>query len=118
MTEQQPEQDSGGDGEASRITSIESLASRVDRLTSLVERILPGGDRKDPAAAGQPEPESVEEKVRAELAKAEAARRKSERDKADKAEKESVAARLAKLEEKPPAERVRRSTRLLGWGGK
>lgn len=53
---------------------------------------------------------SVEEQVRAELARAQS-------EQQQQAEQQTVAQRLAALEEKPPAPPARRATKLLGWGG-
>ena len=115
----------GGGGqegaEAPPAERLDRVEAGLERLTTLVERIVPGThaqaeqhteDRLD-------RPTSVEEQVKAELAKArkaDADKAKADKDAADAAaEKETMAARLKALEEKPPAERVRRSTRVMGW---
>jgi len=96
---------------------------RLGRLESAVERIEQavtglGTNGQDPAPAAPPA--DVSEQVRAELARAR--KEQADKDAADAdaasaaAEKESTAARLAKLEETPPAPPVKRSTKLLGWG--
>jgi len=103
------------DTESSRIVDINALSAKVDKLAELVEKILPGSH--DEAQTRTEEhldrPSTVEEQVRAELARA---REEEQRAQADTADKEDVKTRLAKLEETPPAQPVPRRTRMLGWG--
>jgi hypothetical protein len=115
------QQDGGqgqGDGEAGRIHSIEALSERVDRLADAVARIVPGSraEAQDRVEARLDRPSSVQEQVRAELERAEQERQRQAADEADKAERQTLRERLAKLEETPPRQPVRRATRLLGWG--
>ena len=103
------------DPEAGRIHILDDLADRLAKL----ERLLPGRKDPDPGPGDEPEagkPESIEAQVRAELERRDREKADAEKADAEKAEKESLAQRLAKLEESPPAEPNRRSTRLLGWG--
>lgn len=105
-----------------------SQEERISRLETGQERILGKLDQliSGAHAAGErgterrlEEPDSVEARVQAELAKAEqkrkAAEAKTAADAQAKTEAETVAQRLAKLEEAPPAQAVKRSTRLMGW---
>src|SRR5262245_30054063 len=96
-------------------TRVDDLAEKVDRLAEMVAKILPGSHAaaQSRTEAKLDQASSVEEQVRAELARAEAERQKSQ---AETAEKDDVKSRLAKLEEKPPAQPTPRRTKLLGWG--
>ncbi len=103
MSEQQPEGGGYAGGEESHITSMADIGERLTRI----EQALSGGAVK----ASAPEPEkdaSIEERVRAEIARGqeeEARKQAQSKAAADKqAADNDVRARLAKLEEKPPAE--------------
>lgn len=110
----------GGDGggQESNTDRIDAIDSRLDRIETALARLVPGSH-----AQAQSRTESrldrasdVEERVRAELARA---RQEQERQQAadrDRQERETMGQRLAKLEEQPPAEPIRRATRALGWG--
>jgi hypothetical protein len=124
QTAGQPPAGQAGTGETDRIRSLDEQAARLDRIEAALAARGGGqqgqgqGQGADPGQAGRPA--TVEEQVRAELerarkeaeAKAAADKAKGEAD----AERESVAQRLKRLEERPPAAPVHRKTRLLGWG--
>jgi len=105
------------DLEGERIQSLDSLAQRQgrieDKLDELLGHLKPGSKQPEDTGGAPP---SVEEQVQAELARAKAEEAKAKDDEAAKAERETTATRLAKLEEHPPKPPVRRSTKLLGWG--
>ena len=118
MTEPTAETPPTADPEPGRITTIDALASKVDRLAELVAKVIPGSHAQAEQRVEErlDRPSTVEEQVKAELDKAkreEAERAAREaRDADDKQLRETV----AKLAEKPPEPPVRRATRLLGWG--
>ncbi len=105
---------------------LDRLEAKVDKLAELITGFATPGGKDDAVtdpAAPPGRPASVEEQVRAELARArdaEAAERTAaERAEAEKTERESTAARLAKLEERPPAPPPRWAPArwaTKGWG--
>lgn len=97
---------------------IERVEGKLDSLIETVSKLVPGSHAE---AEQQTEKRldrgsSVEEQVRAELAKAEREKAAQAAADADKADRETVAQRLARLEETPPAPPRLRRTAFLGWG--
>lgn len=113
-----PTTDGGTDSQAQQDSKIDALAGKVEQLAEAVSRLIPGSHaeaqqqvegRLDRPARTE---EAVQEQVRAELARA---REAEQRQQAEAGERETLNARLAKLEEKPPEPPVRWVTRSLGW---
>lgn len=111
------------DTESERIQSIDSLAEKVEQHDGKLDQILGVLDRLTGGSATRPvtheraqadeerhldRSTSVAEQVRAELARAQA-------ETTEKQEKESVAERLARLEEKAPLPPQPRRQRVM-WG--
>lgn len=110
-TETSTQDDSYGEQETSRIHVLDDLADRLAKIEAMLS-----GSRKPAAPARTAKPESIEAQVRAELERRDREKADAEKAEKDKSERESLAQRLAKLEERPPAEPSRRATRSLGWG--
>lgn len=97
---------------------IARVESKVDTLVDAMNKLLPGSH----AEAQQRTEErldrgsTVEDQVRAELARAKEEEQAQAAKDAEKAEGESLKERLARLEEKPPAPPRSRRTAMLGWG--
>jgi flagellar motility protein MotE (MotC chaperone) len=91
------------------------------RIVELIERafarLIPGShaEAQQRTERRLDRPSTVEEQVRAELAKAKADQERAEQQQAETAERETVAQRLARLEEVKPEPPERRSTRVM-WG--
>jgi|SRR6185437_10217751 len=115
MPEDQDTTASPAAGEATNLEQVNQRLDRqqatLDRLAEAVARILPGSHAEAEQRTEQrlDRPSSVEEQVRAELARA-------QQEQADQQQAETVAQRLARLEEQPPAPQLPRRTKLLGWG--
>ena len=102
--------------EESRIISIADLSAKVDKLAELVSRIIIPGSHAEAQQRTEERldrPSSIEEQVRAELARA---KEQEAAEQAAAGKDQELQSRLAKLEETPPAQPVPRRTRLLGWG--
>lgn len=98
--------------------TVEQLSQRLDQQESKLDKILAMlGGSKAPDPGEQTRPESVEEQVRAELAKAEAERQKAADADAEKSERQTIRETLAKLTEKPPVQPQPRRQKLM-WGGR
>ena len=101
-------------GEADRLAAVED---KLDRLAAAVARLVPGSHREAEQRTEDrlDRPSTVEEQVRAELAKRD--RQAAEQKAADeaKSERESIREQLAKLQETAPAPPERRATRFM-WG--
>lgn len=106
-----------GDGTDTRLARVESA---VERIENTLARLVPTSHRQaEQRVEGRLDrPSSVEEQVRAELARAKAEQEQAAAADADKAERETTAQRLAKLEERPPEPPVKRATKMLGWGSR
>ena len=107
--------DSCDSSTAERLTAVENA---VERIESAVSQLVPASHADAQARTERrlDRGSSVAEQVRAELARvkdedAAAAAADGERD-----EQRQVQARLARLEERPPAPPRLARTRLLGWG--
>ena len=118
MTEPATETPPDADPEPGRITSIDSLADKVDRLAALVEKVIPGSHAQAQERVEQrlDRPTTVEEQVKAELDKAKREEAERQAAEAKDADDKQLRETVAKLAEKPPEPPVRRATRLLGWG--
>lgn len=114
-TEQQEEHEPG----VATKEDVDRVENKLDALIDVVNGLLPGthGEAEQRTSERLDRPSSIEEQVKAELAKAEARRKQDEDAAAAKAEHESTRERLARLEELPPEPPARRATKLLGWGG-
>jgi flagellar motility protein MotE (MotC chaperone) len=107
-----------GFSEADDGTRLDRLEGKVDKLADMLAKLVPSGSHADAQARTErrlDRPSTVEEQVRAELAKARADQERAEQEQAAKAEQETVAQRLARLEEVKPEPPERRSTRVM-WG--
>lgn len=113
-----PPADDGGqdDGTDERLDRLEATVGRIEQALT---KLVPTGTRPDARRrverrldAGS----SIEEQVAAELDRRDkAAADKKAADEAAERER-STAARIAALEERPPAAPVKRATKVLGWG--
>jgi hypothetical protein len=105
--------------EAERIQSIDAIAKRQDGIDAKLDQLLAGGSKPaaGDGAAPQGRPPSVEEQVRAELARAEQERTDQAAASAKEQEHQTMAERLRKLEESPPLQPLRRITKAM-WGNR
>jgi hypothetical protein len=96
---------------------VEHVETAVDRIVSKLDELLGGGRKKaeDHEADKLDRPTEVQEQVRAELARAEQEKAAKAMADGDKAEKQTMAQRLAKLEEAPPVQPQPRRQRAM-WG--
>ena len=99
--------------------TIDSIATRQDRIESKLDQLLAAGSKPAPGEGSTPEgrPATVEEQVRAELQRAEDERTAAATQAAKEEEHQTMAQRLAKLEEAPPVQPIRRATKAM-WGGR
>jgi len=97
---------------------LDRVESAVERLAGLVEKIVPGShaEAQQRTETRLDRASSVQEEVRAELARAKQEQAAEAAAANEKSEREQMRADLAALREKPPAAPVARRTRLLGWG--
>lgn len=120
MSEQAPEQQDAAyaEGEESRIVSLDALSAKVDKLAEAVSKILPGShaeaERRTESRLDRAS--SVEEQVRAELARRDREAAEKQDAEAKAREHEDLKATVAKLAERAPQPAERRSTRMM-WGG-
>lgn len=103
------------DPEAERLGRLEE---KVDRLAAMVAKVIPGSHAEAEAREEKhlDRASSIEEQVQAELDKRDRQAADAAAAEKDKADRETTAQRLARLEEKPPAPPRQRRTILLGWG--
>ena len=104
----------GGGTQEDRISRVEHA---IDRLADQVSKLIPASHAQAQAHTERrlDRPSSIEEQVQSALRQArEAERAETERAEGRK-DRETVAARLARLEEKPPAPAVRAVESLMGW---
>lgn len=115
MNETTSEASAPDESTSERLSHVEAA---VDRIESALARIVPGshGEAEQRTQARLDRPSSVEEQVRAELAKADREKQAAAARDAERADAESVKERIARLEEKPPAPPRSRRTAALGWG--
>jgi hypothetical protein len=94
-----------------------ALGTRMDRLEEKLDQLLSGlhGKAEKREEAHLDRPTTVEEQVRAELKRAEEERAAADAAAAKEAETETIAQRLAKLEERPPVQPQPRRQRIM-WG--
>ena len=95
----------------------ETLSEKIDQILGIVSR-RPG--HQDGTASPSPQgpggrPASVEEQVRAELARADQERASQVAADAEKSDRETIKEQLAKLQEAAPQPPQRRSERVM-WG--
>ena len=97
---------------------IERVEGKLDALIDTVNKLLPGSRAEAEERTGErlDRGSTVEEQVRAELARAKREEAEAAARDKEKAESETVQQRLARLEETPPAPPSLRRTKLLGWG--
>lgn len=96
---------------------IDRIEGKVDHLAELVAKVLPGhAEAQENVEQRLDRPSTVEEQVKAELAKAQRETAEREAREQRDAEFTSVKDQVAKLTEKAPEPPVRRATRWLGWG--
>jgi hypothetical protein len=107
------------DAEGERIQSLDSLSDRIGGIEAKLDQLLGGAhdraEKHEEKRLGRPS--TVEEQVQAELARA---RREADEKAAaeqDKQERQSLASRLAALEERPPVQPQPRRQRVM-WGKK
>lgn len=112
-------EDSDGRSEAERLDNLEHRADTTDSKLDQILSLLTGGGKPEEGEQPGGRPGSVEEQVRAELERAKAeeaeAKAKADGDAAKDAERETLAQRLAKLEEAPPKQPQPRRQRVM-WG--
>ena len=94
-----------------------STEDRLDRLEEKLDQLLSvsHGQAEQTTEQRLNRPSTIQEQVRAELARAEAERQASADADADKSERESIREQLAKLQETPPAQPQPRRQRIM-WG--
>jgi hypothetical protein len=105
------------DPEAERIQSLDSMAERQDRIEAKLDQLLAGGHKQAEAREEQhlDRPSTVQEQVRAELARADAERKAQADAEAEKSEQQSMREQLAKLTEAKPVQPQPRRQRWV-WG--
>jgi hypothetical protein len=119
---QQQQQEGQSAGQEERLARLEETqqqqGSALERIETALANLMPGSraEARDQVEGRLDRPSSVQEQVRAELERARQEQERAAAEDADKADRETVKQRLAKLEEMPPRQPVRRATRLLGWG--
>lgn len=118
----EPTTEAADPGEGDRLDRIEATqqeqGATLQRISEALARIVPGSraESAERVEARLDRPSTVEEQVKAELARAKAEEKRQADEAAAKGERETIAQRVARLEEKPPAAPVRRATKILGWG--
>lgn len=97
---------------------LDRVEDKLDKLADAVNRLLPGSHKEAEHRTEErlDRSSSIEEQVAAELEKRDRLAREQADADAAKAERETTAQRLARLEERPPAPPRSRRTTLLGWG--
>lgn len=109
----------GGGGGQDQGARLDRLEGKLDTLAAAVARLVPGSHSD---AQGREErrldrPSTVEEQVQAELARRDKQAQEEADRTASQTHRETTEQRLAKLEERPPAEPRSRAKRLgTGWG--
>jgi hypothetical protein len=95
-------------------------STRLDRLEAKLDQLLSSTHAKAEDHTGKrlDRPSTIEEQVRAELERAEQERSAKAAADAAAAEQETLAQRLARLEEKPPEQPAPRRTRVMWGAGK
>ena len=96
---------------------VEHLETGMGKILGKLDELLTGGRKKaeDHEADKLDRPTAVEEQVRAELARAEQEKAAKAKAEGEKTEKQTMAQRLAKLEEQPPVQPQPRRQRAM-WG--
>jgi len=99
-------------------TSLAQVNDRLNRIEAIVSKLLPRAHQASEQRVEQrlDRPTTVEEQVKAELAKAERERKAQADAETERKEREDLKATVARLTETRPAPPARRSTKLLGWG--
>jgi len=99
--------------ENERIQSLDSLSDRLDRIETLLSEQHPKAEKHEEEHLDRPT--TVAEQVRAELARAEEEKAAEQKRAEKEAEQETLAQRLARLEESPPVQPQPRRQRIM-WG--
>ena len=99
--------------ENERIQSLDSLSDRLDRIETLLSEQHPKAEKHEEDKLDRPT--TIAEQVRAELARAEQEKAAEQKEAEKQAEQETIAQRLAKLEESPPVQPQPRRQRIM-WG--
>jgi hypothetical protein len=96
---------------------VEHLETGLSKITGKLDELLTGGHRAAEQHEGDKldRPTEVQEQVRAELERAKAEESAAAKAEGEKAEKQTMAQRLAKLEERPPVQPQPRRQRAM-WG--
>lgn len=125
MSDEDTEQTEGAeqhDTGANTSERLDRVEGKLDRLADAVARLIPGShqEAQDRTERRLERPQRAEDVTRATV-REELARAKEDEDRAatEATEKETLQSRLAKLEEKPPAEHRSPLKRFAthGWGG-
>jgi hypothetical protein len=99
------------DEEAERITSLNTLAEKVERIEQALAKVLGGGQKETPAAGAPEPPGGIAEEVQRELSRRD--------DAAKQAEKYALLGKhdevIKQLTEKTPEPPPRRVERIMGW---
>ena len=93
----------------------QTLTQKLDELIGMVSRKPPGQSAPDETHGPAGRPASVEEQVQAELARAKREADEAAAAEAEKSDREQIKEAVAKLQEAPPQQPQRRSTRVM-WG--
>ena len=103
--------------EPERIQSLDSIAERQDRIETKLDQLLSGAhDKAEKHEEDKLDrPTTIAEQVRAELARAEQEKAAEQKEAEKQAEQETIAQRLARLEESPPVQPQPRRQRIM-WG--
>jgi hypothetical protein len=103
--------------EGERIQSIDQIAARQDSIEAKLDQLLGTGHAKAEAREEKhlDRPSSVEEQVRAELARADAERKAAADAEAEKSERQTIREQIAKLTEARPEQPQPRRQRVM-WG--
>jgi hypothetical protein len=96
---------------------VEHVETALERIMGRLDELVTGGHRAAEKHEGDKldRPTEVQEQVRAELERAKAEESAKAKAEGEKAEKQTMAQRLAKLEERPPVQPQPRRQRAM-WG--
>lgn len=99
---------------------VERLESGQNKILSKLDELLGTGSKAHETAEEHTErkldrPSTIEEQVRAELARADAEKKKAADAESEKSERQTIKDQLAKLTESPPVQPQPRRQRVM-WG--